>query len=36
MQGSTQYYGKRPYGVGMLVAGHDVRDEQCNLMCGPV
>ena len=24
-QTNTQHYGKRPYGVGFLVAGHDVR-----------
>ena len=29
MQGCTQIYGRRPYGVGMLVAGYDVSVAAC-------
>ena len=28
MQVHTQNYGRRPYGVGLLIAGYDVGDRQ--------
>ena len=31
MQYSTQFYGRRPYGVGMLIAGYDV--STCIYVC---
>lgn len=30
MQYSTQHYGRRPYGVGMLIAGCDVSNFTLN------
>lgn len=33
MQIPTQRYGRRPYGVGLLVAGYDVSKSDCHLSC---
>ena len=33
MQIPTQRYGRRPYGVGLLVAGYDVSKTDCNVSC---
>ena len=33
MQHCTQVYGRRPYGVGMLVAGYDVRFNTHTCTC---
>lgn len=30
LQANTQYYGRRPFGVGLLIAGYDVSSVYIN------